>query len=103
MISKASLASSKRLTEASTMSASASTPRRLETFPSCRSSWVVRITLRPRCARLWRICNAWVLFPDPIVPKKNRSSAILRNYTFVICSQMVWERGDILDFGMVCA
>ena len=30
-----------------------------------------------------------MLFPDPIVPKKNRSSAIRRNYTLVILSQVV--------------
>src|SRR5690349_9859329 len=52
------------------------TPRRDETTPPERSSWVSSSPVWPRRRRLWWICSAWVDFPEPMVPWKNRNSAM---------------------------
>ncbi len=56
--------------------AGAETPSRLVTFVPSRSSLVTNKPRTPRDVMLWWICSAKVLFPEPIVPKLNRSVAI---------------------------
>ena len=48
--------------------AAAETPRREETRAPSRSSCVQSRPRSPRLDRLWWICRARVLFPEPIVP-----------------------------------
>jgi len=62
------LAYSKGSRSADISTAGEETPSRLVTCAPSRSSLVKSSPERPRDARLWWICSASVLLPEPIVP-----------------------------------